>query len=81
MASAIDGILFRFNSLYPLLAKQRAKQAGGGSAQAYISASNQAKRSAAASIDSLDGGLSMVEKVKLISTLAKSETMALKNSE
>ena len=72
----LESILFRFDQLYPLLAKQRVKRTGAGQTQAFISASNQVK-----GVNKLTETLSMIDRVKLISTIAKSEVASITNSQ
>ena len=73
-------MLARFNSLYTLLAKQRAKQSGAGQNSAYISASNQGSKNANPTTNPLLASLPMIDRLKLIHTLAKSEAALISTS-
>ena len=70
----LDAILSRFETLYPLLIKQRAKLAGAGYTQNFISASNRVSKEATAA--AFATSLPILDKLKLMSTLVKSEVAA-----
>ena len=72
-------ILLRFDALYPMLVRQRLKDIGAGTSQDFISASNQVFRDRDGT--QLAGTLTMLEKIKMISTLAKSEVATLGTNE
>ena len=72
-------ILARFDALYPLLVKQKNKELCAGTNKDFISASNQVFRDRDGT--QLAGSLTILDRIKLISTLARSEIATVQTPE
>ena len=73
------GVMTRFKALYPMLLKQRAKSSGAGQTQAFISASNKVSKETQA--NKLQASVPLMDKVKIMTVIAKSEVASLGEEE